>query len=66
MSQKLVMLVSEGDAGVKTGSIFKIEIQLLDIREAHKKHINAVHLHCLISKKLVMPKPEGDLGVKPE
>ena len=60
------MPVSEGDAEVNTGSTFKIAIRLLDIREAHKEHINSVHLNCLISQKLVMSKPEGDLGVKPE
>ena len=65
MSQKLVMPESEGDAGLKTGSIFKIAIQLLDIREAHKKHINVAQLHCSISQKLVMPKSEGDWEVKP-
>ena len=48
--------------GVKTGSIFKIAIRLLDIREAHKKHINVAQLHCLISHKFVMPKLEGDGG----
>ena len=63
MSQKFVMPESEGDARVKTGSIFKIAIRLLDIR-AHKKHINVAQLHCSISQKLVMPKSQGDEAVK--
>ena len=55
---------SEGDAGVKTGSIFKLATRLLDIREAHKKHINVAQLHCSISQKFVMPKSQGDEVVK--
>ena len=31
---------SEGDSGVKTALIYKIGVRLLDIRKAHKKHIN--------------------------
>ena len=55
---------SEGDAGVKAGLILKIAIRLLDIREAHKKHINVAQLHCSISQKFVMPKSHGDEVVK--
>ena len=55
---------SEGDSGVKTRLIYKIGVQLLDIRKAHKKHINVAQLHSLISRKLVMPKSYGDSGVK--
>ena len=56
---------SDGDAGVKTGKMFKIAIRLLDIRVAHKKHKTVAQLHFLISPKLVMPKSETDSGVKP-
>ena len=54
----------QGDEVVKTGSIFKIAIQLLDIREAHKKHINVTQLHCSISQKLLMLKSQADKVVK--
>ena len=55
---------SEGDSGVKPGQILEIEVQLLDIRKAHKKHINVAQLHCLILQKLAMPNLEGDSEVK--
>ena len=29
-----------------------------------ERHINVARLHCSISRKLVMPKSEGDAGVK--
>ena len=51
---------SEDDSGMETGEILKIAIRLLDIRKAHKKHINEAQLYSLISQKLVMPKSEGD------
>ena len=58
MLQKLVMPEWDGDAGVKTGQIFRIAIGLFDMREAPKNYINVA--------QLVMPNSEGDSGVKSE
>ena len=42
------MSKSEGDSGVKTGWIFQIGVRLLDIRKAHKKHINTFDTWALL------------------
>ena len=44
------MSKSEGDSGVKTGWILKIGVRLLDIRKAHKKHINILLINFLLKQ----------------
>ena len=44
---------------MRSGGILKTAVWVLDILEAHKKHINVAQLHSEISRKLAIYESEG-------